>query len=173
MFSFFRHFFPSSQHIPGSIYDFRVTAIDGGIIDVSRFKGKKILIVNTASLCGYTAQYAELETLHQRYKNKLVVIGFPSNNFLFQEPGSNEKIAKFCETEYHITFPMAAKISVKGFRIAPIYTWLTQKKYNGFADSKVKWNFQKYLINEEGKLTHIFLTKVPPLDHTIIEAIEQ
>ncbi len=172
MFSFLHRFFPSSP-VPDSIYDFRIPAIKGGIIDFSQFRGKKILIVNTASFCGHTPQYAELETLYQRYKDKLIIVGFPANNFMFQEPGSNNRIANFCETEYHITFPMATKISVKGFRMAPIYRWLTQQKYNGYTDSEVKWNFQKYLVSEEGKLTHIFSHKITPLDPSVIEAIER
>src|ERR1017187_8756407 len=138
LFSFF--FAPKPEgDIPKSIYDFKVTALDGTTIDFSQFRGKKILIVNTASKCGFTPQYEALQKLSEKYKDKLVVVGFPENNFLFQEPGSNEKIAAFCKIKYGVTFPMAAKISVKGRNMAPIYQWLTQKEYNGYKDSKVKW----------------------------------
>ena len=160
-----------SRDVPMSIYDFKVKAIDGSTIDFAAFRGKKILIVNTASKCGFTPQYTALERISVLYHDKLVIVGFPANNFLFQEPGSNEKIAEFCSLNYTVTFPLAAKISVKGRSQAPIYQWLTQKKYNGFRDSKVKWNFQKYLINERGELTHIFEPSVKPDDPEVIKAI--
>lgn len=165
------YFFPSTHNIPTTIYDFRVPSISGGIIDFASFRGKKILIVNTASLCGFTPQYKELEALYKQHIDKLVIVGFPSNSFLFQDPGSNEKIAAFCTTTYGVTFPMAAKVPIKGFRKAPIYQWLTRKKYNGFSDNTVRWNFQKYLIDEQGKLTHIFSHKMSPLDREIVTAI--
>jgi glutathione peroxidase len=157
--------------IPASIYEFKVPALNGSIIDFSQFRGKKLLIVNTASKCGFTHQYEGLERLYTNYKDKLVVIAFPSNNFLFQEPGSNEIIATFCKTKYNITFPVAAKVSVKGWNKAPIYHWLTAKRYNGHADSKVKWNFQKYLIDEHGQLAHIFSPKTDPEGPEITAAI--
>lgn len=167
-------FAPKPQNtVPETIYDFKVTALDGSIIDFSAFKGKKILIVNTASKCGFTPQYEALEKIYEQYKGKLVIIGFPANNFLFQEPGSNEKIAGFCQRNYGLTFPIAAKISVKGRNMAPIYQWLTRKKYNGLQDSKVKWNFQKYLINEKGQLTDIFSPSTPPDAPEVIAAIEK
>jgi glutathione peroxidase len=167
-------FAPKPQNnIPETIYGFKETALDGSIIDFSVFKGKKILIVNTASKCGFTPQYEALEKIYEQYKGKLVIIGFPANNFLFQEPGSNEKIAEFCQRNYGVTFPIAAKISVKGRNMAPIYQWLTQKKYNGLQDSKVKWNFQKYLINEKGELTDIFSPSTPPDASEVIAAIEK
>lgn len=156
-----------------SIYEYKVESLDGGIIDFSAFKGKKILIVNTASKCGYTYQYEGLEALYKKYKGKLVIVGFPSNNFGFQEPGSNEEIAEFCQKNYGVTFPMAAKIDVKGKEMAPIYHWLTKKEYNNYDNSSVKWNFQKYLINEEGKLIGIYSSKVKPDDAELIKAIEQ
>jgi len=159
--------------VPKSIYDFKVAALDGSEIDFSKYKGRKILIVNTASKCGFTPQYDALEKLYEKYKDKLVIIGFPANNFLFQEPGGNDKIAEFCKRNYGVTFPMAAKISVKGREIAPIYQWLTREKYNSFRDSKVKWNFQKYLIDEKGALVAVFSPKTTPDDPTIIAAIEQ
>ncbi len=174
MFKFF--FSPEPQvdpSIPKSIYDFKVTSLDGGKIDFAQYKGKKILIVNTASKCGFTPQYEALEKLYEQHKDKLVIIGFPANNFLRQEPGTNEKIASFCQKNYGVTFPMASKISVKGKDKAPIYHWLTEKIYNGFKDSKVKWNFQKYLINEQGQLTEIFPPSTKPDSKEVIEAIEK
>src|SRR5271156_6789906 len=122
---------PKAEKIPASIYDFKVTALDGGTIDFSKYKGKKILIVNTASKCGNTPQYADLEAMYEKYKGKLVIIGFPANNFGAQEPGSSQEIAAFCTKNYGVTFPMASKISVKGDDMAPIYHWLTEKKFNG------------------------------------------
>jgi len=159
------------EDIPSSIYDFKVTSLDGGEIDFSAFRGKKILIVNTASKCGHTPQYKELEEIYQQYKDKLVVVGFPANDFMSQEPGSNEEIAAFCEKNYGVTFPMAAKISVKGRKMAPIYRWLTNKDYNGVQSSSVKWNFQKYLISETGTLIAVFEPKIKPTDPEIIAAI--
>jgi glutathione peroxidase len=146
-----------------SIYDFKVESLDGSTIDFAKFKGKKILIVNTASKCGYTPQYEGLEKLSKQYKDKLVVVGFPANNFLFQEPGNNSDIKSFCQKNYGVTFQMAKKISVKGKDMHPIYVWLTQKKYNNFSDNSVKWNFQKYLIDEQGKLIEVFAPGVEPM----------
>ena len=156
-----------------TIYEYTVEALDGSTIDFSDFKGKKILIVNTASKCGYTYQYEGLEALYKKYKGKLVIVGFPSNNFGFQEPGSNEDLAEFCQKNYGVTFPMAAKIDVKGKEMAPIYHWLTKKEYNNYDNSSVKWNFQKYLVDEEGKLVGIYSSKVKPDDPELIKAIEQ
>ena len=174
MLLFFPFFFtPQKQDIPASIYDFKVTAIDSTIIDFSQFKGKKILIVNTASSCKFTPQYEALEQLYKKYKERLVIVGFPANNFLFEERGSNEKIANFCKENYGVTFPMAAKVSVKGRKMAPIYHWLTEKQYNNYRDSKVAWNFQKYLINENGQLVKIFSPNVSPDNPEVIAAIEQ
>jgi glutathione peroxidase len=175
MLLFFPFFFaPKPQEpVPKSIYDFKVTALDSSIIDFAQFKGKKILIVNTASKCKYTPQYEALEKLYEHYKGKLVIVGFPSNNFFFEERGSNEQIAGFCKKNYGVTFPMAAKISVKGRKMAPIYHWLTEKLYNGYKDSKVTWNFQKYLIDEQGKLVHIFSPNTPPDNPEVITAIEK
>lgn len=159
--------------VPGSIYDFKVASLDGGTIDFSQYKGKKILIVNTASKCGFTPQYAELEELYKKYGDKLVIVGFPANNFLFQEPGNSGEIASFCQKNYGVTFPMAEKISVKGRKMAPIYQWLTEKKYNHLTNSSVKWNFQKYLINEKGELTDIFKPATKPMSPEVIAAIEK
>jgi glutathione peroxidase len=161
-----------AQAIPNSIYEFKVEGLSGDTIDFTQFKGKKILIVNTASKCGFTPQYAELEKLYETYKDQLIIIGFPANNFLFQEPKGNKDIAEFCQKNYGVTFPMAAKISVKGKDMAPIYQWLTNKRYNQYDNSSVKWNFQKYLLDEDGKLIAIFAPKVKPLSEEVIKAIE-
>jgi glutathione peroxidase len=150
-----------------SIYDFKVESLDGGTIDFAAYKGRKILIVNTASKCGYTPQYEGLEKLYKQYKGKLVIVGFPANNFLFQEPGSNKDIQGFCQKNYGVTFPMAAKISVKGRDMHPVYVWLTQKKYNGYSDNAVKWNFQKYLLDENGRLIEVFAPGVEPMSAEI------
>lgn len=151
-----------------SIYEFKVESLDGGEIDFAQFKGKKILIVNTASKCGFTPQYEDLEKLYEQFKDKLVIIGFPANNFMKQEPGSDKEIASFCQKNYGVTFPMASKISVKGKDQAPIYTWLTQKRYNGFQDSKVSWNFNKYLLDEKGNLIGVFGSRTKPLSEEIV-----
>lgn len=154
-----------------TIYHFKVESIDGGIIDFSTFRGKKILIVNTASKCGYTPQYEGLEKLYRQYKDELVIVGFPSNDFLWQEPGSNEKISQFCSLEYNVTFPMAAKVHVKGFYKAPIYRWLTHMEENGVEDSSVSWNFNKYLINEKGEYVRRFSSDTKPDAPELLEAI--
>jgi glutathione peroxidase len=156
-----------------SIYDFKVAGLTDGTIDFSKFKGKKILIVNTASKCGNTPQYADLEKMYKQYGKKLVIVGFPENNFGAQEPGSNSQIAEFCQKNYSVTFPMAAKISVKGDDMAPIYHWLTEKKLNGYSDSEVKWNFQKYLIDEKGNLVAVFDPKTQPYDPQITTLINK
>lgn len=154
-----------------SIHAFKVTALDGSTIDFAAFKGKKILIVNTASECGYTPQYEDLEKLYKTYGNKLVVVGFPANNFGGQEPGSNEEIKTFCTKNYGVSFPMAAKISVKGNDMAPIYQWLTKKAHNGVLDSKVSWNFNKYLLDENGKLMQHFESSVTPMSDEIVSLL--
>jgi len=136
-------------------YDFKVKTLEGGDFDFSSLKGKKVMIVNTASKCGNTPQYKDLEEVYEKYHGDLVIIGFPANNFLSQEPGSASEIRKFCTENYGITFPLMAKISVKGDDMAPIYRWLTSKEKNGVMDSEVKWNFQKYLIDENGKLVDV------------------
>lgn len=136
-----------------SFYSYKVKTIDGKEFDFSTLKGKKVLIVNTASKCGNTPQYADLEKMYKQYKDKgLVIIGFPENNFHNQEPGTDKQIEEFCTKNYGVTFPMMSKISVKGKDMAPIYQWLTEKSKNGVMDSHVKWNFQKYMIDEKGNL---------------------
>lgn len=156
-----------------TIYQFKVQDLEGNEFDFSSLKGKKILIVNTASKCGLTPQYKDLQAIYDKYKDKnFVVVGFPANNFASQEPGTNEEIASFCERNYGVTFPMMEKISVKGADMHPVYQFLTQKSKNGLQDSNVKWNFQKYLINENGELEKVIAPKTLPTDKEIIAWIE-
>lgn len=156
-----------------TIYQFKVKDLYGEEFDFSSLKGKKIIIVNTASKCGLTPQYKDLEALYKEYKDKgLVIVGFPANNFMQQEPGSNEEIATFCERNYGVTFPMMEKISVKGDDMAPIYQFLTQKAKNGVQDSEVEWNFQKYLINEKGELVKVIGPRTLPTDPEIVNWIK-
>jgi len=143
-------------------YDFKVKTLEGKDFDFSTLKGKKVMIVNTASKCGFTPQYEDLENLYEQYGQKLVIIGFPANNFLNQEPGSASEIREFCTQNYGVTFPMMEKISVKGSDMAPLYKWLTSKEKNGVMDTEVKWNFQKYLIDENGKLVDVIYSKEKP-----------
>ncbi len=150
-----------------NIHGFKVEALDGSTIDFASFKGKKILIVNTASECGYTPQYKDLEKLYETYKDKLVVIGFPANNFGGQEPGTNTEIKTFCSKNYGVSFPMAAKISVKGDDMAPIYQWLTQKEKNGVLNAEIKWNFNKFLLDENGRMMYKFESSVTPMSEEI------
>lgn len=155
-----------------SIHSFKVEALDGSTIDFSKFKGKKILVVNTASECGFTPQYADLEKLSNAYKNKLVVVGFPANNFGGQEPGSNKEIATFCQRNYGVSFPMAAKISVKGDDIAPIYKFLTDKKENGVKNTKILWNFTKILLDEKGNVIDSFVSTTNPMSESITKYLK-
>lgn len=156
-----------------SIYDYKATDIDGKVFDLASLKGKKVIIVNTASKCGYTGQYEGLEKLYKEYgKDGLAIIGFPTNDFNGQEPGTNSEIAAFCTQNYGVTFPMMEKITVKGSDMNPIYKFLTQKSQNGLEDSDVNWNFQKYLINENGQLEKVLMSKVEPYDSEIINWIK-
>ncbi len=150
-----------------AIYDFKVDALEGGTIDFAAFKGKKILIVNTASACGYTRQYEGLQKLYDTYKDKLVIVGFPANNFGGQEPGSNLEIKEFCKKTYGVTFPMAAKVSVKGDDQAAIYKWLCNKDQNGVLDAQIGWNFGKFLLDENGTVLNYFPSKVEPMSEEI------
>lgn len=150
-----------------NIYDYTVEGLDGNDINFADFKGKKILIVNTASECGFTPQYADLEELYQKYKDQLVVVGFPANNFGGQEPGSNEEIGAFCQKNYGVTFPMAGKVSVKGSDIAPIFEYLTSKDLNGVKNTKILWNFTKFLVDEEGKLIDSYVSTTKPTSESI------
>jgi len=143
-------------------YDFKVKTLEGGTFDFSTLKGKKVMIVNVASKCGNTPQYKDLEDLYVKNQGNLVIIGFPANNFASQEPGTAAEIRKFCTENYGVTFPLMEKVSVKGKDMAPVYKWLTSKSENGVMDSEVKWNFQKYLIDENGKLDQVLDPKVQP-----------
>ena len=155
-----------------SLHDFKVTDINGEIFDFATLKGKKVLVVNTASKCGLTPQYEALQALQDKYGNeKFTVIGFPANNFLKQEPGTDKEISEFCKKNYGVTFPMMSKISVTGDNMAPIYKWLTQKEKNKVMDSKVSWNFQKYMIDENGRLVDFAIPKTKPDDAKIINWI--
>ena len=157
-----------------TIYQFTVEDINGKPFALADLKGKKVMIVNTASKCGLTPQYKELEALYQQYKDRdFIIIGFPANNFLGQEPGSNEQIASFCSINYGVTFPMMSKISVKGKNMHPLYQFLTQKSKNGVEDSKVKWNFQKYLIGGDGKLEKVIDPKTLPSSDEVTQWIEK
>lgn len=156
-----------------SFYDFTVTDIDGKEFALSQLKGKKVMVVNVASKCGFTKQYEQLEAVYKQYGgDDFVIIGFPANNFLSQEPGSDEEIKQFCTLNYGVTFPMMSKISVKGKDMHPLYQWLTEKEKNGVEDSKVKWNFQKYLIGKDGKLEKVFYSSTVPDDEEIIAWIK-
>lgn len=157
-----------------TIYDYKVEDISGNEFDFADLKGKKILIVNTASKCGFTPQFEGLEALYQKYKDdNFVIVGFPSNDFAEQDPGSNEEIAEFCKINYGVTFPMMSKIHVKGDSIAPVYQFLTQKGLNGKKNSTVKWNFQKYIINEDGTLEDYFYSITTPDSKKITKWIEK
>jgi len=155
-----------------SIHQFILTDLNGSSFDMSTLKGKKVMIVNTASKCGLTYQYEILEKLYKKYKSEnFVIVGFPANNFLWQEPGSNEKIASFCKENYGVSFPMMSKISVKGSSIHPVYKFLTKKSENGVMDSSVSWNFQKYLIDENGFIVRVVSPRTKPDDQSIIDWI--
>jgi len=157
-----------------TFHDFVVETIDDETFDLSSLKGKKVLVVNTASKCGFTPQYEGLQKLYETYGNdKFTVIGFPANNFANQEPGSDDQIKQFCKKNYGVTFPMMSKISVKGDDKHPLYQWLTEKKYNGKMDSKVKWNFQKYMIDEQGNLIDVAYSRTKPMDDKIVEWIKK
>lgn len=156
-----------------TIYQFTVKDIEENNFDFNTLKGKKVMIVNTASKCGLTPQYEDLEVLYNKYKDQnFVIVGFPANNFMGQEPGSNEDIAAFCQKNYGVSFPMMSKISVKGKDMHPVYQYLTSKEQNGLEDNSVKWNFQKYLLNEEGKLEKVISPSTKPLDEEIMSWIE-
>jgi glutathione peroxidase len=156
-----------------TLYDFKAKTIDGKDFDFSSLKGKKVMIVNTASLCGFTPQYADLEKLYQQYGGEhFTIIGFPANNFGSQEPGSNTEIHQFCTKNYNVTFQMMEKISVKGDDMHPLYQWLTEKSENGMQDAPVQWNFQKFLIDENGNWAGVALSKESPLSERIVAWIK-
>lgn len=157
-----------------TIYQFKVADLSGNTFDFASLKGKKIMIVNTASKCGLTPQYKDLEALYKEYAAKgFVIVGFPANNFASQEPGTNEEIATFCQLNYGVTFPMMDKVSVKGDDMSEVYQFLTQKSKNGLQDSQVEWNFQKYLINEKGELEKVISPKTLPTDPSIVNWIKE
>lgn len=156
-----------------SFYDFKVQTIDGKEFDLASLKGKKVLVVNTASKCGYTPQYKDLEKLYEQYGgDKFTIIGFPANNFMKQEPGTNDEIKEFCTVNYGVTFQMMAKISVKGDDIHPLYKWLTEKSENGVMDAPVKWNFQKFMIDENGRLVDYAAPADKPMSDKIVNWIK-
>lgn len=155
-----------------SIYEFKLPLLSGDSVSLVKYKGKKLLIVNTASECGYTPQYEGLEKLYKQYGDKLTVIGFPANNFGGQEPGTNAEIGAFCKQNYGVTFPVFSKISVKGDDMAPIYKWLTQKDQNGWNEDAPNWNFCKYLLDENGNLLSFYGSAIEPMSDEIIEAIK-
>jgi len=153
-----------------SVYDFKLKNIDGQAFSLAKYKGKKLLIVNTASKCGYTPQYSALQKLADLYKDKVVVIGFPENNFAQQEPGTNSEIKTFCEKNYGVTFPLSEKVSVKGDDISPLFKYLTEAPNPDFT-GEIKWNFEKFLIDENGKLIRRYRSQTTPLDPAITSAL--
>ncbi len=155
-----------------SIHSFKVKSINGGTIKFSKFKGKKILVVNTASKCGYTKQYEALQKISEEYKDKLVIVGFPANNFKEQEPGSDADIQEFCKATYGVKFPLASKVSVVGDDMAPIYKWLTHKSENGVLDATIAWNFNKFLLDENGKMIAYFPSKITPDSEEILKYLK-
>ena len=155
-----------------SFYDLTISAIDGKVMNMADYKGKYVLCVNVASKCGYTPQYEDLEKLYEQYQGKLVIVGFPCNQFLGQEPGTSEEIVSFCQKNYGVTFPLTEKIDVKGKNQHGIYQWLTQKSLNGIADGNVKWNFHKFLISPEGEWLAEFPSGVKPLDSELTSLIK-
>ncbi len=157
-----------------TVYDFNVKDIDGSDVSLSKYKGKVLLIINVASLCGNTPQYSDIEAMYKKYQDKgLVILGFPANNFMGQEPGSNTEIKQFCTSKYAVTFPMFSKISVKGKDIAPLYAYLTEKPQNGAVDAPVTWNFQKFLIGKDGKVITSFSPKTKVTEPEVISAVEK
>lgn len=151
---------------PKSVHDFSIKTIDGNTVRLADFKGKKLLIVNTASKCGFTKQYKDLEELNKLYGKNLIIIGFPANNFGNQEPGSNEEIAEFCEKNYGVSFLMAEKVEVKGDKISPLFKYLTEQPNPDFTGA-IKWNFEKFLVDENGKLIHRYRSQVNPMDQLL------
>jgi glutathione peroxidase len=155
-----------------TVYDYPLKDIKGNDLDLSKFKGKKLLLVNTASACGFTPQYSQLEELHKNFNEKLEVIGLPCNDFGEQEPGSEKEIEQFCELNFKVSFPLTSKVQILGNNPHPLYEFLMKKELNGYRDSEVKWNFQKYLIDENGNLIKIFSPALDPLSEDILKMIE-
>ena len=177
IFSSFRYFSSATETVVTGkiepVYQFKVTDINGKEFDFASLKGKKIMIVNTASKCGLTPQYEALQEIYNDYSklHDFIIVGFPANNFLWQEPGSDKEISEFCANNYGVTFPMMSKIDVKGKEQHPIYKYLTTKSLNGISDNKVKWNFQKYLIGRDGKLELVITPKTKPNSPEVIHWI--
>ena len=164
----------SERNKMNTLYDINVDTINGKSILMDEYKGKTILIVNTASRCGFTGQYEGLQTIYEKYKDQgLIVLAFPSNNFMGQEPGSNESIANFCSTRFNITFPIFAKIDVKGKNQHPLFKWLTSKETNPSFNGGITWNFNKFLISPEGEIINRFGSRTKPDNNKIVDAIEQ
>lgn len=164
---------PAAMTTTKSIYDYSIEGIDGKEIRFSDYKGKKMLLVNTASECGFTPQYESLQKLHEKYHDQVVVIGFPSNDFGAQEPGNENEILEFCQRNYGVTFPLTKKIVVQGSDKHEVFKWLTKKELNGWNDRDPNWNFCKYLIDNDGRLINFFSHKMDPLDSSILNAISQ
>jgi len=170
----FESLFPSKPlSAASSIHEFTLNSIDGQPVPLAQFKGKVVLIANVASRCGFTPQYAGLEALYNKYKDRgFVILGFPANNFLWQEPGTDQEIKTFCSTKYHVTFPMFAKLSVKGGSKAPLYQFLTDKKANPSTGGEIRWNFTKFLADKNGKVIARFGSKAAPESPELLSAIE-
>ena len=167
-------FLSTSVSAASTIHQFTLNSIDGLPTPMAQFKGKAVLIVNVASRCGFTPQYAGLEALYNKYKDRgLVVLGFPANNFLWQEPGTNEEIKAFCSTKYRVTFPMFAKVSVKGASKTPLYQFLTDKKGNPSTGGEIRWNFTKFLADRNGKVVARFGSSVAPESAELVSAVER
>ena len=166
-------FFFTNSDAQESIYDLAINDISGNLIDLNEFKGKHILFVNVASECGFTSQYAGLEELHQQYKNDLIVIGLPCNQFGGQEPGAEKEIQQFCTKNFGVSFLMTEKIDVKGKMKHPIYNWLTNKNVNGKSSSSVKWNFQKYIVDGKGDFVNYFFSTTKPMSPKITSLLKQ
>ena len=162
---------PIVKNMSTSFFQFTVNSLEGKPVSLEQFRGKKIIVLNVASKCGFTPQYADWEKYYAENKENVVVLGFPANDFMSQEPGSSDEIASFCQKNYGVTFPMFDKVHVKGDEIAPIYRWLTDPAQNGWNSQEPSWNFCKYLINEKGELTHFFASKVKPDSPEFLSAV--
>lgn len=160
-----------AQEHKGSLYDFTVDDLQGTPVKLSDYKGKPVVIINVASKCGFTPQYADWQKFHEQYGDKVTVLGFPANNFKSQEPGSNEEIAEFCQKNYGVTFKMFTKLDVTGKEKAPLYKWLSEKELNGWNDKEPTWNFCKYVVDKNGNLTHFFESKITPDNEEFRKAV--
>jgi glutathione peroxidase len=161
----------NSMILKGSFYDFTINDLSGKPVNLKEYKGKTVVLINVASKCGFTPQYADWQKFHEKFGDKIAVLGFPANNFMSQEPGSSEEIAEFCQKNYGVTFRMFEKIEVAGKDKAPLYNWLSNKDLNGWNNQEPSWNFCKYLINKDGKLTHFFESKITPENPEFLQAV--